>query len=183
MLQVTSVLQFPMSGASSLLALGLYKCMAWELRWNLGHWNNDAASSYCASRFLITPAKQERTVYTLVASCPFSWLLPSLPQPLALPSHRFWLSQLDVFVVVWFLPSHKQFVQGILLPQRFCVLFLRCCSTQQRSPELWDAGSGQEGPGQPQVPDGSLEGAVHTGFGRYALGTGVAPASLPVRFL
>lgn len=55
-----------------MLALGLDKRLAWELRWNLGHRNNDAATSYCASRFLIIPAKQERTVYTLVTSCTFS---------------------------------------------------------------------------------------------------------------
>lgn len=68
---MTSVFQFPMPGASSLLALGLDKCLAWELRWNLGNWNNDAASSYCASRFLITPARQERTVYTTSDLLPF----------------------------------------------------------------------------------------------------------------
>lgn len=33
-LEVASVLQFPVPGASYLLALGLDKRLAWELRWN-----------------------------------------------------------------------------------------------------------------------------------------------------
>lgn len=76
--------------------------------------------------------------------------------------------------------NHKYLALGILRSSKTCVFFSRRRPTQQRRAELRDARSGQEGPGQPQVPDGSLEGAVHAGFGRYSPGMsdGVFPFCL-----